>query len=272
MTEWASVFVGSSMLAYQDLLVPRMFLPWAGLLLDRLELQPGQSVVDVACGPGTVTRLAAQRVGPGGRVVGCDASPAMLEIATGLPPLAGGAAIDYRQAMAESLGLPAGSADVVTCQQGLQFFPDRLGALREARRVARPGARVGYAVWVAIAECPPFAAVAAGVEAVFGAESAEGYRSGPWGMGDPGELSGLFDEAGFTDVTVDREELPLVFEGGPRQLVSTLAVSGIGPRVAAADEDTRDRLLATVTEAAAALVVDGEVRSRATSHVVLATA
>ncbi len=266
------MFAGGSMSAYQDILVPRLFVPWADLLLDRLGVVPGQSVVDIACGPGTVSRLAAARVGPQGRVVGCDLSPAMLEIARDLPPVPGGMNLEFRLAPAEALGLPAGLADVVTCQQGLQFFRDRSGALREARRVARPGARVGYAVWAAIDDCPPFAAIAAGIESVLGAESAELYRSGPWGMTDPDELSGLFDRSGFTDVTVEHLELPLVFDGGPRQLVASLAVSAMAPQLAATDEDTKDRLLAAIARAAAPLLVDGEIRSYAASHIVLATA
>ena len=66
---------------YDEIMVPRMFEPFAELLLDQVNLLSGEAVLDVACGPGTVARLAALRVGPSGRVTGCDLSPAMLELA-----------------------------------------------------------------------------------------------------------------------------------------------------------------------------------------------
>ena len=59
---------------YDDIMVPRLFEPWARLLLDKMHPESGQAVLDVACGPGTVTRLVAQSVGPSGRVTGCDLS------------------------------------------------------------------------------------------------------------------------------------------------------------------------------------------------------
>src|SRR5262249_61594269 len=67
--------------AYDEFLVPRLFEPWANLLLDKADLRPGESVLDIATGPGTVARLAAVRVGAKGRVVATDIAPPMLDIA-----------------------------------------------------------------------------------------------------------------------------------------------------------------------------------------------
>ena len=69
-------------------MVPRLFQPWADLLLDQVGLQAGEVLLDVACGPGTVTRRAAARLGPSGRVTGCDVSPAMLALARSRPAAA----------------------------------------------------------------------------------------------------------------------------------------------------------------------------------------
>ena len=93
----------SSMHVYESVMVPRMFTPWAELLLDELELTHGEAVLDVACGPGSVARLAAARVGEQGRVVGCDLSAAMLAIAGQKPAVSGGSAIEYHEAPAEHL-------------------------------------------------------------------------------------------------------------------------------------------------------------------------
>ena len=128
--------------AYEEFLVPRLFEPWAKLLLDEVKLRADETVLDIATGPGTVARLAALRVGPRGRIVATDIAPPMLDIARAKPTLDGAAAIDYVESSAAPLGAPSGTFDAVLCQQGLQFFPDRSAALAEMRRVLRPGGRL----------------------------------------------------------------------------------------------------------------------------------
>jgi len=71
--------------AYDEFFVPRLFEPWAKLLLDEINLQSGETVLDVATGPGTVARLASVRVGPQGRVIATDIAPLMLDIARAKP-------------------------------------------------------------------------------------------------------------------------------------------------------------------------------------------
>src|SRR5688572_8574418 len=93
---WQGAFDSDAgMRHYDAVLVPRMLEPWAALLLDELDLSDGESVLDVACGPGTATRLAAERVGLTGRVTGCDLSPVMLAIAQEKPVKGGAAPIEY---------------------------------------------------------------------------------------------------------------------------------------------------------------------------------
>src|SRR5215813_484385 len=81
--------------AYDEVLVPRLFEPWALLLLDEADLDRGAVVLDVATGPGTVARLAAKRLGLGGRVVAADISRPMLNVANAKPPLPDAAPITY---------------------------------------------------------------------------------------------------------------------------------------------------------------------------------
>ena len=103
-------------------------------------------VLDVATGSGPVARCAARRVGPTGHVVATDIAAAMLDVAR-RPPVAGGAPILYVQSPAAPLRADSGAFDLVTCQQSLQFFPDRLAALREMKRALRPGGQLAVAVW-----------------------------------------------------------------------------------------------------------------------------
>jgi SAM-dependent methyltransferase len=271
---WGAAFASASvpaMTVYAEVMVPRIFEPWGHVLLAELAVEPGEAVLDVACGPGPVTRLAAARSGPAGRVTGCDVSPAMLMIAAGLGQVTGGAAIDYRQAPADCLPVPDENFDAVSCQQGLQFFPDRVGALTEMRRALKPGGRAGVAVWCAIEECPFWDALASAVGDVLGNEAEVGFRAGPWGLPEAGELARLFDAAGFTDVVVHRHTRPVAFEGGPAQLVATLAAASVGPQVAALDDQGRAALLAAAEAALTPFLHNGEVRSEAATHIVIAT-
>jgi ubiquinone/menaquinone biosynthesis C-methylase UbiE len=123
-----------------------MFAPCATQLLDLAAVEPGERVLDVACGTGIVARRAAARVGAGGVVAGSDVNEGMLEVAAAtaidLP-----VRIEWHRADATALPLPDGAFDVVCCQQGLQFVPDPPLALREARRVLTPGGRLALAVW-----------------------------------------------------------------------------------------------------------------------------
>jgi SAM-dependent methyltransferase len=241
---WAASFEAadaSAMQIYDDVLVPRLFTPWARLLVDALDLRPGEAVLDVACGPGSATRLAAIEVGRCGRVTGIDLSRAMLAIARSKPVLPGATPIDYRQASADLLPVADAAFDVAICQQGLQFFADRAAALAEMRRALRTGGRLGIAVWAAIEQAPPFAALEDAIREAVGADLADRYRDGPWGMADADALRELLEVSGFVDVRVVREALPLNFES-VAQLGSTLAASAIAADLEALAPQQRAQL------------------------------
>ena len=118
---------------YESKFVPALFADWAPHVADMGDVTTGQSVLDVACGTGAVARVAAERVGPEGRVVGVDLNQAMLTVAERVCP-----GIELRQADVSALPFEAATFDVVLCQMALMFFPDRLAATREMGRVVKP--------------------------------------------------------------------------------------------------------------------------------------
>jgi hypothetical protein len=126
-------------------------------------------------------------------------------------------------------------------------------------------------VWRRIEECPPFNALSIALGIVLGPDAQLAYRSGPWGLTDPEVLGRLFDEAGFTNVRIERRTLPIVFRGGPAQLVATLPTASVARQVAALDQQGRDDLLAAATKTLAPLLHDGAVRSEMAAHVVRAS-
>jgi SAM-dependent methyltransferase len=270
---WSAGFASAprqAMNVYAEVMVPRMFEPWGRELLGELALRTGEAVLDVACGPGTVTRLAAARSGPAGRVTGCDVSPAMLAIAESRGPVAGGAPVDYVETPADRLPVADESFDVATCQQGLQFFPDRLAALAQMRRALRPGGRIGIAVWKCIEECPPFAVLGEAIRQVAGDELADRYAGGPWGLPRADDLRTLLERAGFQDVRVEDRVLPVTFEGGPAQLAATLDAAGVASELEALSPRDRERLHANVAEFSRPLMADGALRSQLASHLAIA--
>jgi ubiquinone/menaquinone biosynthesis C-methylase UbiE len=119
---------------YERYFVPTIGAPLAADLVDLAALSKGERVVDIACGTGVVTRLAAERVGADGAVAGVDINPGMLAVARAATF---DSTIEWHQASAEALAFPDDSYNVAFCQMGLQFFPEKATALQEMRRVPR---------------------------------------------------------------------------------------------------------------------------------------
>src|SRR5262249_40245520 len=186
------------------LVVPAMTGMWAADLVDRASLQPGEQVLDVACGTGVVARTAAARVGESGRVAALDLNAGMLAIARSLPPVPG-ASIDWHEGSALALPFEDGSFDVVLCQLGLQFFPDRAAALAEMRRVRAAGGRTGLSVYGSMERYPPTQALVASLERHGRAEAAAIKRS-EHALEDSDELRVLVRGAGFCDVAIETVE------------------------------------------------------------------
>ena len=139
-TASAMQFKASAPENYERYFVPAVAAPIAEDLVEAASIQPGERVLDVACGTGVVTRLAAKRAGPEGKVAGLDVSPPMLAVARSLAPT--GTSMDWYETSAEAIPLADGGFDVVLCQLGLQFISNKQQALEEMHRVLRPGGRI----------------------------------------------------------------------------------------------------------------------------------
>jgi ubiquinone/menaquinone biosynthesis C-methylase UbiE len=108
---------------FQRYVVPRITSLWAKDLIDCPCVRVGESVLDVACGTGVVTRLVAEQSG-NGRVVGLDLNADMLRVASGVANV-GGMSIEWCEGSALALPFEEGAFNVVLCQLGLRFFPDK---------------------------------------------------------------------------------------------------------------------------------------------------
>ena len=134
-------FTGTAAENYQRDFVPAIATPVSRELLQAADLQPGERVLDVACGTGLITRLASERVGANGAVTGVDIAPDMIDVAKRVPA-PNGTAIQWRVADAAALPIADASVDVVLCQMGLMFMENRVAAIAEMARVLVPMGRV----------------------------------------------------------------------------------------------------------------------------------
>ena len=218
--------------------------PWAPLLVDAAHLRKGERVLDVACGTGLVTRIAAQRVGTGGLVVGIDLNPGMIAVARSLPAPAG-AAVEWFERSALDLRLPDATFDVVFCQQGLQFFPDKLLALQEMRRVLAPRGRLALSVWTGIG--PYHSAVGEALGQFIGSAAAGKFCSSRQ-VPSKDELQRLATDAGFSDVEIRVIRLNLHLPRLDQFVLDHLGSTPVAPMIADASLEVRNKIGTSVPE------------------------
>ncbi len=184
--------------SYESYLVPTLFGPWASRLIQAANPQPGEHVLDVACGTGIVARSVAPYLGVKGRVIGLDLNPNMLAVARSAAEREG-RAIEWKQGRAEKLPFPGGSFDLVVCQFGLNLFSDRHAALTEMRRVLRTGGRVVLSVWQGLDRHPFYQTLHDASQRRLGRSAVQHIFS----LGDSDELRSLLTDAGFQHVEIE---------------------------------------------------------------------
>ena len=232
---------------YERYHVPAIVGPWAADLVAVAPPRPGDRVLDVACGTGVVARLAAQHVGASGKVVGLDLNGGMIAVARSLPPVPG-APVEWREGSALTMPFPDGSFDLVLCQQGLQFFPDRPAALREMRRVLAPGGRLTLSVFRPLDRNPFQVAIVEALARHLGPQAAAPMRAA-FSLGSAEELRALIAGAGFRDVAI-RPATKVHRVGPPDEFVrGWLLGSPMADAVARMDEGARAALIGDVISA-----------------------
>lgn len=245
-----AIHAGNPAVNYERHFVPAVAGPLARHLVELAQLRPGERVVDVACGTGVVTRLAAERVG--GTVVGVDVHPGMLAVARSIDA---GAAIEWHQASAEALPLEDESFDVALCQMGLQFCRDRSGALREMARVLEPGGRVAINL---PGPTPRAMAVTERALRRHVAPEAGAFVSTVFSLHDTEEVGGLLEAAGFTDVQA-RSERRTLRVGAPADFLwQYLHSTPLAEAAGRLDDATRAALEAEVVAGQEADIEHGE--------------
>jgi ubiquinone/menaquinone biosynthesis C-methylase UbiE len=198
------VFSNSIAEIYDRLLVPLIFEGHARNLATRVEALRPQDVLEIAAGTGVVTRAMASRLPVGVRLVATDLNEPMLDRARATQPP--GLQIEWRQADALSVPYEDGAFDVVVCQFGAMFFPDKVQAYREARRVLRPGGCFLFNVWDRISENEFAEVITEALAARFPADPPRFLARIPHGYHDGSNIRADLNEAGFVEILIEAVE------------------------------------------------------------------
>ncbi|HET9358328.1 MAG TPA: methyltransferase domain-containing protein [Vicinamibacterales bacterium] len=188
------------------------FGPMCEWLCTAAALQDGVRVLDLACGSGLPSLEAARRVGPAGRVVAGDISPEMVVATRRKAAALGLGNIDVHELDAEHLPFESGSFDAVTCSHGLMFIPDAIGALREMRRVLKPGGRAAVTAWDVPQKSSFVTLAGQAVGKYFPPTPPEPGKPHVFRFSAPGVLERALRDAGFKDCAVQSIPMPIDFD------------------------------------------------------------
>ncbi|MCC8982558.1 class I SAM-dependent methyltransferase [Bradyrhizobium acaciae] len=194
------IFAGSVPQLYDRLMVPMIFAPYARDLAERIKGHRPRDLLEIAAGTGAVTTVLATEL-PGTQIIATDLNEPML--AQAKTHLAGKPNIRWLQADALSLPFGDASFDVVACQFGAMFFPDRVKGYAEARRVIRPGGRYFFNVWDRIEENDFADVMQQTMHKVFASNPPQFMARTPHGYHDPARIRADLTIAGFRDIAIE---------------------------------------------------------------------
>jgi ubiquinone/menaquinone biosynthesis C-methylase UbiE len=270
MLETDKLFAGSIPENYDRYMVPLIFEAYAADMARRAAALSPEAVLEIAAGTGVVTRALAPKLSAGASYVVTDLNQPMLDYAASRQPPDG--RITWRQADALALPFEDASFDLVCCQFGAMFFPDRISAYREARRALKPGGHLLFSVWDRIEENVFADDVTNALARMFPDDPPRFLARTPHGYHDTEVIRGELEQASFSGVQIETRA-----EQSRASSPRIPAVAYCQGTVLRSEIEARDSgKLEAATHYAASAIADrhgsGEVSAKIQAHVVVARA
>lgn len=263
----AAAFGGTLAEFYDRYLVPLIFAPYAEVVADRVkELAPGR-VLETAAGTGVVTEALARKLPSGAAITATDLNRAMIELGKARP---GMARVDWRQADAMKLPFPGGDFDLIVCQFGVMFFPDKRASFDECFRVLTPGGTYLFVLWDDYDAMPdsPLWIAARRVGDMLGRDAHTLLNPDYF---DEPTIRADLAAAGFGDVRVDRVARPARAASAREAAVVTVQGSLLRTAIEAADPSRLGEATDAVEQAMRARLGAGPVEGETKALIVTAT-
>lgn len=248
--------------------------PVSAWMVDAIDPQPGHRVLELAAGPGDTGLLAAELIEPGGTLISSDVVDEMVDQARARAAELGATNVEFRTIDAEWIDLPTADLDGVLARWGYMLLADPATALRETRRVLRPGGRVALAAWADPSDNVWASAPTAALVELGAIEQPDLDEPNMFALRDQGRIGDLLDETGFTEIVLESVavvfEYPSLDDWWDTQLdISTSLARAVGALTPAQRDDLRDAIDARLDEHVAD---DGSVALPGLSHVAAASA
>ena len=268
MAQTDKAFVGSIPALYDRHLGPMIFEPYAVDMADRVARLAPKRILEIAAGTGIVTRALARKL-PGVPITATDLNQPMLDHAAEHAPA--GSAITWQQADAQALPFGSGDFDVVVCQFGAMFFPDKPKAYAEARRVLAAGGHYLLSVWDRIEENPASDLVTRAVAGLFPDDPPRFLARTPHGYYDLTAITEALRASGFAAIRSETIEKRGRAPSARDPAIGFCQGSPLRMEIEARDKSRLDEATDAAAEAVAAQFGRGPIDSKIQAHVIEAT-
>lgn len=219
---------GGDKWARQNDFTETLLAPVTAVLLAAINARPGERIADIGCGCGALALTLAQAVGPHGRVLGVDVSPAMLDVARRLTPA--GAHAEFVEADATTYGFPRAGFDLLVSRHGVMFFADPVRAFANLRTALKPGGRMVFSCFRTPQENPwAMTPLEAAYQVMPRLPKPGPEDPGPFAFADPARVQRILGGAGFAAVTVTPHDLSFDIAAGSGLETAIGYMVDIGP-------------------------------------------
>lgn len=226
---------------YEEYIVSTWMADWAHDLIEAGHIRPNQRVLDVACGTGIMARKAAGLTGPEGRFACVDLNEGMLRVACRCAEQTGVTGIEWHHCDVTQMPFSNGEFDIVLCQQGLQFFPDKLAALLEIKRVLVPHGTLALSAWGQPEKSPHVMVICDIFSEYFGPDSTQMFRVA-CSLSSPDVLYNLLQEAGFSNICIKTDVKVAHHPSFARFLPAYFSIFPVASLISELTEEERNRM------------------------------